>query len=73
MNQQDTKVHVLICLVVCSTIFGCLRYYVACTVLVRALEYCNFLKEIRLGDWGTEGSKAPTLGQCIRVCVPPFC
>ena len=30
---------------------------------MRALVYCNFLREIRLGGWGSEG---PTLGQNVR-------
>ena len=39
---------------------------------VLAIVYCNFLKEVRLGGWGTEGPKAPTLGQYVRVHAPPF-
>ena len=36
---------------------------------MRALVYCNFLREVRLGGWGSEGPKGPTLGQyvdCVR-------
>ena len=33
---------------------------------MRALVYCNFLREVRLGGWGSEG---PTLGQYVRVCA----
>ena len=50
----------------------CLKYLVssanvACDILVCALVYCNFLKKVRLGGWGTEGPKAPTLGQYVSV------
>ena len=47
--------------VACSTILGCVRYYirlrellyqVAWATFVRALVYCNFLIEVRLGGWG---------------------
>ena len=38
----------------CATILGCVRYYFACTTLVHTLIYCNLLKEVRLGGWGTE-------------------
>ena len=34
-----------------------------------ALVYCNFLKEVRLGGWGTEGPKALTLGQYVSACA----
>ena len=37
----------------CTTIF-------ACVTLVRALVYCNFLREVRLGGWGSRGPKGPT-------------
>ena len=37
----------------------CMRYEVACGMLVIALVYCNFHKEGRLGGWGTEGPKGP--------------
>ena len=37
--------------------------------LVRALVYCNFLKEVRLGGWGSEGPKGPTLGQYVSACA----
>ena len=50
-------------------IFGLIHNYIACAKLVLALEYCNFLKEVRLGGWGTEGPKAPTLGQCVSACA----
>ena len=33
------RMHALLCYVVCAT-------------FVRALVYCNFLKEVRLGGWG---------------------
>ena len=45
------------------------HYYIACAKLVLALVYCNFLKEVRLGGWGTEGPKAPTLGQYVSACA----
>ena len=32
---------------------------------MRALEYCNFPREVRLGGWGSEG---PTLGEYVE-CV----
>ena len=51
---------------------GCVGYYVVYTALVLALVYCNFLREVRLGGWGTEGPKALTLGQYVRVRAPPF-
>ena len=47
-------------------------YYIACAKLVLVLVYCNFLKKVWLGGWDTEGLKAPTLGQYVRVCVPPY-
>ena len=34
-----------------------------------ALVYCNFLREVRLGCWGSKGPKGPTLGrtsECVR-------
>ena len=31
--------------------------------------YCNFHKEDRLGGWGTEGPKAPTLGRHVSACA----
>ena len=34
-----------------------------------ALVYSNFLKEVRLGGWGTEGAKDPTLGQYVSACA----
>ena len=46
----------------CATIF-------ACITLVRALVYCNFLKEVRLGGWGSEGPKGPTLGRHASACA----
>ena len=30
---------------------------------MRALVYCNFLREVRLGGWGSRGPKGPTLGR----------
>ena len=45
------------------------HYYIACAKLVLALVYCNFLKKVRLGGWGTEGPKAPTLGQYVSACA----
>ena len=36
---------------------------------VLAIVYCKFLKEVRLGGWGTEGPKAPTLGRHISECA----
>ena len=55
----------------CATILRlrALLCYGACTTFVRALVYCNFLKEVRLSGWGTEGLKAPTFGPYIRVCT----
>ena len=41
-------------------IFRLMHYYIACAKLVLALVYCNFLKEVRLGGWGTEGPQVPT-------------
>ena len=46
-----------------------MHYYIACAKLVLALVYCNFLKKVRLGGWGTEGPKAPTLGQYVSACA----
>ena len=39
--------------VACATIlrFRALLCQVACATFVRALAYCNFLKEVRLGGW----------------------
>ena len=37
----------------CATIFACVTF-------VRALVYCNFLREVRLGGWGSRGPKGPT-------------
>ena len=28
---------------------------------MRVLVYCNFLKEVRLGGWGSEGPKGPDI------------
>ena len=47
---------------VCATIL-------ACVTLVRALVYCNFLREVRLGGWGSESPKGPTLGQYVSACA----
>ena len=57
---------------VCATVIGCVCYYNVCATLVLVLVYCNFLKEVRLGGWGSEGPKGPTLGLYVRVRVPPF-
>ena len=46
-----------------------MHYYIACAKLVLVLVYCNFLKEVRLGGWGSEGPKAPTLGQYVSACA----
>ena len=37
-----------------------------CAALVLALVNCNFLREVRLGGWGTEG---PTLGRHVSACA----
>ena len=34
--------------------------------------HCTCHREVRLGGWGTDGPKGPTLGQYVRVRVPPF-
>ena len=34
-----------------------------------ALVYSNFLREVRLGGWGTEGPKTPTLGGHVSACA----
>ena len=34
---------------------------------VKGGVYCNFLKEVRLGGWGSEGPKGPTLGQYVSA------
>ena len=31
--------------------------------------YYNYHIEVRLGGWGTEGPKAPTLGQYVNACA----
>ena len=31
--------------------------------------YYNLLREVRLGGWGSEGPKGPTLGQYVSVCA----
>ena len=33
---------------------------------MRALVYCNFLREISLGGWGSEG---PIIGQYVSACA----
>ena len=53
-------------------IFGLIHYYIVCAKLVLALVYFIFLKEVRLGGWGTKGPKALTLGQYVRVRAPLF-
>ena len=42
---------------------------VTLVTLVHALVYCNFLREVRLGGWGSEGPKGPTLGQYVSACA----
>ena len=44
-------------------------YFVACAPLVRALVYCNFLKEVSLVRLGTVGPQVPTLGTLLSVCA----
>ena len=39
------------------------------TILLLVQIYCNFLIEVRLGGWGTEGPKAPTLGRHVSACA----
>ena len=39
------------------------------TILLLVQIYCNFLKEVRLGVWGTEGPTAPTLGRHVSACA----
>ena len=40
-----------------------IKYHtIACAI------HCNFLKEVRLGGWSTEGPKAPTLDHTLE-CV----
>ena len=57
---------------------GCVRYYVrlrallclvTCATMLVVLVYCSFLKEVRIGGWGTEGPKGPTLGQYVSACA----
>ena len=40
-----------------------------CETQILLLLYCNFFKEVRLGGWGTEGPKAPTLGRHVSACA----
>ena len=35
--------------------------------MVCALVYYNLLKKVRLGGWGIEGQKAPTIGQYVSA------
>ena len=42
---------------------------VAWDTWVPDLVYCNFLKKVRSGGWGTEGPKALTLGQYVSACT----
>ena len=50
-------------------IFGLMHYDIAYAKFVLALVYCNFLKNVRIDGWGTEGPKALTLGQYVKVYV----
>ena len=84
-HQADTQVRELLYLgcvryynqVACATIlrlrallyFEIVRYYVVCVTLGCALVYCNFLRKVRLGGWGSEGPKGPTLGQYVSACA----
>ena len=61
--------------VACATILCCQRYYirlralsyqVACATLMRALVYCNFLIEVRLGGWGQTR-------KCVRYYTQVVC
>ena len=60
--------------IACATMLGCLHYYIVLRALlyyatiVIALVYCTFLKEVRLGRWGTEGPQAPSLGRHVSAC-----
>ena len=42
---------------------------VAFVTFGHSLVYCNFLKEVRIGGWGTKGPKSPTLGRHVSVCA----
>ena len=46
-----------------------MHYYIAYAKLVLALVYRNFLNEVRLGGWSTEGQKDPTIGQYVSACA----
>ena len=35
----------------------------------RLCIHCNFLKEVRLGGWGSEGPKGPTLDRHVSACA----
>ena len=39
--------------------------------LVCVLVYWNFLREVRLDGWGSDGPKGPTLGQYVSAWVKP--
>ena len=43
--------------------------YLRGVTLMRALVYCNFLRKVRLGGWGSEGPKGPTLGRHVNACA----
>ena len=60
------RYYIRLCSVLC---LSCVSYYVACITLVRALVYCTFLREVRLGGWGSEGPKGTTLGQYVSACA----
>ena len=49
----------------CATIFAGVTF-------VHALVYCNFLREVRLGGWGTEGPKVLILDQYVTSVFSPF-
>ena len=53
-----------------STVFG--GTVLACVTLGRALVYCDFHKGGLVRQLGPEGPKALTLGQCVKVRVPPI-
>ena len=49
--------------------FGTTTTILACVTLVRALVYCNFLREVRVGGWGSDGPKGPSLDQYVSACA----
>ena len=51
----------------------CVRHhYVRKWKYIVRFEIISFFLEIGLGGWGTEGRKAPTLGQYVRERAAPF-